>query len=84
MRLAVVVLLTSSSLALAQTPTAHPKRDRPAVQVIDIAQGAEVEGGVGRPVIDLAIIPEKPIFRRMLTLRGSFAKELHESVDALR
>ena len=82
MRLVAALLLCSSSLALAQASPPN-KKPRP-VQVIDISQGTEIEGGQVKPVIDFAVIPERPIFNRMIQVRGSFFKELHDSVDALR
>ncbi len=81
MRLVAALLLCCSS-AFAQAPGAD-KKPRP-VQVIDISQGAEIEGGQVKPVIDFTVIPERPIFNRMIQVRGSFFKELHDSVDALR
>ena len=80
MRLAVVF-----SLCVAATSFAQPERPskKTPVQTIDLT-GTTLEGGIERPVMEFTVLPERPRFKRLIQIRGSFANELHQSVDALR
>lgn len=81
-RLVVCLVVLCATVASAQSERAGAS-GTPKVQTVDFTPG-EIEAGRQRPVVDFAVIPERPIFERRLKLRGSFANELHRSVDALR
>lgn len=75
------------SFCLAATSFAQTERQptkKPTVQNIEFGKGSTVEGGRELPVVQFTTLPERPRFKRMLQIRGSFANELHQSVDALR
>lgn len=83
MRLAVVFLsLSLAATSLAQTGRA-PKKPSVPTQTVDF-RGADVKGTIVKPVVDLTVVSERPIFRGLIQVRGSFANELHRSVDAIR
>ncbi|MBL8922538.1 MAG: hypothetical protein JNJ54_27045 [Myxococcaceae bacterium] len=80
MRLAVVsLLIATASFAQADRP-APPAR--PPVQTLTFTE-AEVSGGIVKPMNEFQVIPERPRFRGLIQLRGSFARELARSVDAV-
>lgn len=82
MRLAfVLVVCFAASSALAQADRAPPKVP---VQRVDFSTGSSVSGSVEAPVVEFTVLPERPRFKRLIQLRGSFANELHRSVDAMR
>lgn len=82
MRLAVVFSLFVAATSFAQTDRSSTKKNVP-VQNVDFT-ASDVTGKKEKPVIDFQTVPERPIFRRMIQIRGSFANELHHSVDAIR
>ncbi|MER2566103.1 MAG: hypothetical protein ABTQ32_35605 [Myxococcaceae bacterium] len=81
MRLAVVFSLFVAATSFAQTDRST-KKNVP-VQNVDFT-ASDVTGKKEKPVIDFQTVPERPVFRRMIQIRGSFANELHHSVDAIR
>jgi len=81
MRLALVFSLCVAATSFAQTERTSKK---PPVQNIDFGSGSTVKGGIERPVVQFTTLPERPRFKRLIQIRGSFANELHQSVDALR
>jgi hypothetical protein len=80
MRLAVVSLLFAS-LSFAQGK--QPERPPPPPPQTIIFTGAEVKGGIVGPMNEYQVIPERPRFRGLIQVRGSFARELARSVDAI-
>lgn len=82
MRLAVVFSLFVAATSFAQTDPAPTRKNVP-VQKVDFT-GSSIRGDIEKPVLDLQVIPERPIFKKLIQLRGSFANELHNSVDAIR
>lgn len=83
MRFAALAVITLASLAVAQAPQQPGKAEKPRAQTVDLT-GTTISGGRELPVMDFTIIPEKPIFKNLIQLRGSFANELNRSVDAIR
>lgn len=82
MRLAVVFSLFLAATSFAQTERAPTKKNVP-VQNIDLT-GTEISGGIEKPLIEIQTIRERPIFKKLIQIRGSFANELNQSVDAIR
>ncbi|MBL8933800.1 MAG: hypothetical protein JNM69_04555 [Archangium sp.] len=82
MRLAVVFSLILAGTSFAQTDHSSTKKNVP-VQTVDFT-ASDVTGKKEKPVIDFQTVPERPIFKGMIQVRGSFANELHNSVDAIR
>jgi len=82
MRLAVVFSLFLAATSFAQSNPAPTKKNVP-VQNLDFT-GASIRGDIEKPVVDFQVIPERPGFKKMIQVRGSFANELHNSVDAIR
>ena len=82
MRLTVVFSLILAGTSFAQTDASPTKKSVP-VQKLDFT-GASIRGDIEKPVLDLQVIPERPIFKKLIQIRGSFANELHNSVDAIR
>lgn len=82
MRLAVVFSMMLAATSFAQTDAAPTKKNVP-VQNVDF-NGASIRGVIEKPVVDFQVIPERSHFKRMIQIRGSFANELHNSVDAIR
>lgn len=81
MRLAVVFSLILAATSFAQTDP-QPTKKSP-VQNVDFT-GTSIRGDIEKPVVEFQVIPERSRFKRMIQIRGSFANELHNSVDAIR
>jgi len=81
MRLVVAFLLCLAATSLAQTERTPSKSP---VQNIDFGSGSTVNGERELPIVEFTLLPERPRFKRLLRVRGSFANELHQSVDAVR
>lgn len=81
MRLAVVFSLFVAATSFAQTER-ETKKKVP-VQNLDFT-GASIRGDIEKPVVEFQVIPERSHFKRMIQIRGSFANELKQSVDAIR
>lgn len=81
MRLVLVVslLLAHASFAQATRSEAPP---RPPVQTLTFTE-VELSGGIVKPLNEFQVIPERPRFRGLIQVRGSFARELARSVDAI-
>jgi hypothetical protein len=80
MRLVVVFSMCVAATSFAQTERSAKKTP---VQTIDLT-GTTLKGDIDRPVMEFTVLPERPLFKRLIQIRGSFANELHQSVDALR
>lgn len=76
----VCLMLSAAAFAQADRPGVSP---RPKAQTLDFT-ASEIEAGRQKPVVDFTVIPERPLFKTRIQVRGSFANELHRSVDALR
>jgi hypothetical protein len=83
MRLAALAVITLASLAVAQSPQPPTKPSKPRAQVVDLT-GSTITAERELPVMDFTVIPERPLFKNLLQVRGSFANELNRSVDAIR
>ena len=81
MRLAVVFLLVAS-VSSAQSPSPQDRKPSRPVQNVDFRE-SEVGGTIVKPADIFVVVPERPIFKGLIQLRGSFARELARSVDAI-
>lgn len=75
----VLVASLISTIAFAQTE----KRAVPKPQQLDFT-GTRIDGDRVIPVVEFTVVPERPVFKRRIAVRASFANELHQSVEAIR
>jgi len=85
-RLFVTLVFLSSVVAGAQQ-TRVPHVSSPVHQPVPVQQvtfaDTDVTGGIVKGQTGFETLKQKVIFKNLIQLRGSFARELHDSVDAL-
>jgi len=85
-RLFVIVVSLYSVVAAAQQ-TSVPRAASPVHQPVPVQQvtfaDTDVTGGIVKGQTGFETLKPKVIFKNLIQLRGSFARELHDSVDAL-
>jgi hypothetical protein len=86
-RLVVTLVWLSSVVATAQTVVPRPPVPQRQERVQQVQQvtfgGTDVTGCIVKGDTGFELLKPKIIFKNLIQLRGSFARELHDSVDAL-